>query len=148
MTNQTPNSYKTMLMKGQINFGSDTFKMILMNTSFTFDKDSHNAYADVSSSELPTANGYTVGGVSLSGVAITTDNTQDRCEVTFNNAQWTASGGSLSVSGAIIFDDSTDTSGGDDETDAIVAWIDAAGIQVVADGAALTISNIMITNED
>lgn len=148
MANQVPNSFKTMLWKGQIAAASDTFKIILMDTSYTFDKDSHNAYADISSSELPTANGYTVGGVTLSGVTITTDNTQDRCEVTFNNAQWTASGGSISTSGAIIFNDSTATGSGDDETDAICAYLDAAGIQVVADGAALTVSNIMLTAED
>ena len=148
MSNQVPNSFKTMLWKGQIAAGSHTFKIILMDNAFTFDEDTHNAYADISSSELPTANGYTVGGVTLSGVTITTDNTQNRCEVTFNNAQWTAAGGSLSTSGAIIYNDSTAVGSGDDETDAICAWLDANGIQVVADGAALTVSNIMLTAED
>ena len=148
MANQVPNSTKTMLWKGQIDASSDTFKIILMDLGFVFDKDSHNAYADVSAYELPTGNGYTVGGNTLTLDAITTDNTQDRCEVTFLNTQWTASGGSLSCVGAIIYNDSTATGSGDDETDAVILFIDANGTQVTADGAAVTVSNIMLTAED
>jgi hypothetical protein len=146
--NQIANSAKTMLWKGQINALSDTFKMILMDQGFIFDKDNHKAYTDVSSYELPTGNGYTTGGIALTLDAVTTDNTEDRAEVTFLNAQWTASGGALATVGAIIYDDSTDTASGDDFTDAVITWLDANGVQTVADGAALTVSNIMLTGED
>jgi len=148
MANQYANSFKTMLWKGQIDASSDVFKCILMDLGFTFDQDNHNAYTDISSYELPTGNGYTTGGVTLTLDAITTDNTENRCEVSFLNAQWTASGGSLSTVGAIIFNDSTATGSGDDYTDAIIGFFDASGTQVVADGAALTISNILFTGED
>jgi hypothetical protein len=80
--------------------------------------------------------------------AVTTDNTEDRAEVTFLNAQWTASGGALATVGAIIYNDSTDSTAGDDFTDAVITWLDANGTQTVADGAALTVSNIMLTGED
>lgn len=148
MSNQIPNSLKSMLWKGQIAAESDTFKIILMAINFTFDKDDHNAYSDVSAFELPTGNGYTSGGQGLTGVDVNTDDVEDRAEVTWDNATWTASGGSLSVVGAIIFDDSTAEGSGDDYTDAIVAFIDANGVQTVADGAALTVSNLMVTAED
>jgi len=148
MANQIPNSFKTMLWKGQIDAANDSFKMILMDLGFAFNKDTHDAYADVSAYELPTGNGYTNGGVALTLDAITTDDTEDRCEITFLNAQWTASGGSIATVGAIIFDDSTATGDGDDETDAIVCFLDANGTQIVADGAALTVSNILLTGED
>lgn len=148
MANQVANSAKTMLWKGQIDASTDTFKMILMDIGFVFDKDNHNAYTDVSAYELPTANGYTAGGVTLTLDAITTDNTEDRCEVTFLNAQWTASGGSLATVGGIIYNDSTAVGSGDDYTDAVIAWFDANGTQTVADGAALTVSNITLTGED
>ena len=148
MANQIANSAKTMLWKGQINAETDTFKLILMDLGFVFNKDTHCQYTDVSAYELPTGNGYTVGGVTLTLLDITTDNVEDRCEVTFQNAQWTASGGSLSTVGAIIINDSTDSGAGDDYTDAIICWLDANGTQTVADGAALTVSNIMLTGED
>ncbi len=148
MANEIANSFKTMLMKGQIAAGADTFKLILMDLGFVFDKDNHNAYTDVSAYELPTGNGYTAGGITLTLDAVTTDDVEDRSEVTFVNGQWTASGGSLATVGAIMYDDSTDSSGGDDYTDAIVTFLDANGIQTVADGAALTVSNIMLTAED
>lgn len=148
MANEIANSAKSMIMKGQVVFPTDVFKIILMDLGFVFDKDNHNAYADVSAYELPTANGYTAGGATLTLDAVTTDNTEDRCEVTFLNVQWTASGGSLATVGAIIYDDSTDTGSADDYTDAVITWLDANGTQTVADGAALTISNIMITGED
>jgi len=148
MANQVPNSFKTMLWKGQIAAASDTFKIILMDLGYTFNKAADNAYDDVKTWELPTGNGYTAGGATLTLVAVTTDNVQNRCEVTFQNVQWTATGGPLSTVGAIIYNDSTATGSGDDETDAICAFFDANGVQTVAEGAALTISNIMLTGED
>lgn len=148
MANQVPNSLKTMLWKGQIDAENDTFKIILMDLGFVFDKDNHNAYTDVSAWELPSGNGYTAGGATLTLDDITTDDTEDRCEVTFLNAMWTASGGPISTSGAIIYNDSTDSAGTDDYTDAIVLYLDANGVQVTPDGAALTISNIMLTAQD
>ena len=148
MANQVPNSFKTMLWKGQIAGVTDTFKIILMQVGFVFDKDNHQDYADVSAWELPTGNGYTVGGQALTGAAIVTDNIEDRSELTFANATWTANGGPITTVGAIIFNDSTLVAGGDDYTDAIVTFLDANGTQTVADGAALTVSNIMFTGED
>lgn len=147
MANQVPNSFKTMLWKGQIAGTTDTFKIILMQEGFVFDKDTHFAYADVSAWELATGNGYTAGGQTLAGAAIVTDLVENRSELTFNNVTWTASGGVLVVSGAIILDDSTATPG-DDYTDAIVCFLDPSGTQSIADGAAITISNIMLTGED
>jgi hypothetical protein len=148
MANQVPNSFKGMLWKGQITGLTDSFKMILMQPGFVFNKDSHHAYADVSASEVVTGVGYTVGGVALTGVAITVDDAEDRVEVTWTNAQWTASGGTISTSGAIIFNDSTATGSGDDYTDAIVSYKDAGGTIAAVDGTPLVVSSIMETIED
>jgi len=145
--NQVPNSFKGMLWKGQIAGLTDSFKMILMQPGFTFSKSSHHAYANVSASELAAGNGYTTGGLALTGVSITVDDTENRVEVTWGNAQWNASGGSLSTCGAIIYDDSTATPG-DDYTDAIVGFIDAGGTITATDGTPIIVSSIMETIED
>lgn len=145
MANSVPNSYKVMLQKGQIAGLTDTFKIILMQPGFVFNKDTHHAYADVIASELSTGNGYTAGGAILTGVIIAVNNTDDRSDMTWNNAQWTASGGNLSASGAIIFDDSTATGSSDDYTDAIVSYKDAGGTITAADGTPITVSTIKET---
>jgi len=148
MANTVPNSFKVMLWKGQIAGLTDTFQIILVQPGFVFNQDSHNAYADVIASELATGNGYTAGGITLTGVSIVVNNTSNRAEVTFNTAQWNASGGTLQASGAIIFNDSTDTAGGDDYTDAIVSYKDAGGTLTAVDGTPIIVSSIMETIED
>jgi len=144
MANDVPNSFKAMVLKGQIDGDADTFKMILMASGFVFDKDTHHAYANVSAHETANGAGYTTGGVALSGVSIVTDDSGNIATISWSDAQWNSTG-TLIASGAIIYDDSTDTSGGDDYTDAVVAYIDAGSLYTVANGAPLIIRNISIS---
>jgi hypothetical protein len=93
---------------------------------------------------LTTGNGYTAATKALSGVAVTEDDTDDRCEITWSNATWTASGGSIGPTpGAIIYDD-TVVAGGVTVADPIIGYIDFGGDQTQADGGAATISNIEV----
>lgn len=141
MASTASNKIKYLLATKAIDFANDTFKIILMQTGFTFDKDTHHGYADVSASELATGNGYTAGGATLSGVAVTEDDTDDRTEITWNNATWTASGGSIGPSpGAIIYDDTVTTP----TADPVVGYIDFGGDQTEADGGTATIANIEV----
>ena len=138
MTTEAANKIKYLLATGAINFSSDTFKIILMGTGFTFNKDTHHYYSDVSGSELASGNGYTTGGNTLAGVSVTEDDTDDRTEITWNNTSWTASGGAIGPTpGAIIYDDTH-------ASDAIVGYIDFGGEQTQADGGTCTISNIEV----
>jgi hypothetical protein len=135
------NKIKYLLATKAIDFANDTFKIILMQSGFTFNKDTHHGYADVSGSELGTANGYTVGGNTLAGVSVTEDDVDNRCEVTWNNSSWVASGGVIGPSpGAIIYDDTVTTP----QADPIVGYIDFGGNQTQADGGTATISNIEV----
>lgn len=109
VTVTVPNKFKYALATKQIDFANDTFKGILMQSGFTFNKDTHHAYANVSASELATANGYTVGGQALSGVTVTEDDTDDRLEVTWSNLSWTASSAGITSCALIIFDDTPTT---------------------------------------
>ena len=146
MANQVPNSFKAMLWKGQINAtsttsGGDTFKIILMRDGFVFNSDDHNCYADVLTDELVTGNGYTQGTLELTGVSIDIDDVADVVNVTWNNATWNATGGSLSASGAIIYDDTTDSATAD-YTDAIVSYKDAGGTITAVDTTPIIVSSI------
>lgn len=136
MASVVSNHIKYLLATKAIDFANDSFKIILMQTGFTFDKDAHEEYADVSASELSTGNGYTANNKTLAGVAVTEDDTDDRTEVTWSNVTWTASGGAIGPSpGAIIFDDTV-------ANDPIVGYLDFGGDQTQADGGTATISSI------
>lgn len=141
MATEAANKIKYALATKQIDFANDTFKIILMATGFTFNKDTHHGYADVSGSELANGNGYSTGGNTLAGVAVTEDDVDDRTEVTWSNTSWSASGGSIGPSpGAIIYDD-TPTS---PQADPIVGYIDFDGEQTQADGGVATIANVEV----
>lgn len=131
------NKCKYELANANIDFGADTFNIILMGTGFTFDKDTHHVYSDVSGSELSTANGYTAGGNTLAGVSVTEDDTNDRTNITWSNSAWTASGGNIGPSpGAIIYDDTY--------ADTIVTYIDFGAEYTQADGGVATITNLEV----
>lgn len=138
MANAASNRIKYLLATGAINFSSDTFKIILMQSGFVFNPDTHHGYSDVSASELATGNGYTQNNKTLAGVAVTEDDTNDRCSVTWSNVTWTASGGAIGPTpGAIIFDDTA-------TGDPIVGYIDFGGNQTQADGGVATIASIEV----
>jgi hypothetical protein len=142
MASTASNKIKFLLASKIIDFANDSFKIILMATGFTFNKDTHHGYADVSASELATNYGYTRNTKTLAGVTVTEDDTDDRAEITWSNVTWTASGGDIGPTpGAIIFDD-TVTAGGVTVADPIIGYIDFGGDQTQVNGGTATISNV------
>ena len=144
MANAIANYAKGMLLDGQIK-SSDTFKIMLMKSGFTFDKDTHKDYSDVSIDETANGNGYTTGGQELTGMTRTVSVTLDNATLAWSNPEWVASGGAIVASGAIIYDDSTDVNNGDDFTDAIISYIDFEGTITTTDGQILRITNVSIS---
>ncbi len=59
-------------MKTGIDLDAATWKLAFLTTSYTPNLDTHDFYDDLTN-QLATANGYTDGGVTISGVAITYD---------------------------------------------------------------------------
>jgi len=128
VVNTPSNHFKYQLAIGNVDFASDIFKMILMNTTFAFDEDVHATLADVTSDQLATGYGYTQDTKELAGVSVSEDDGNDRAAITWNNVVWTASGGSIGSSGAaIIYDDTT-------ADDTIVGCIDFGEDLVASDG--------------
>lgn len=142
MASTIANKARYALATKQIDFANDTFKMILMDTGFTFNPDTHHGYSDVSGSELSTGNGYTAGGETMAGVAVTENDSTDLTEITWNNVTWTASGGPIGPSpGAIIYDDTPTTP----QADPLIGYIDFGGDQTQADGGVATVANPKVT---
>lgn len=106
MANTLSNNAKENFLKGNIKGLTDTFKIILMNLSFVFDPDNHKTYADVSSYEVPNGFGYVTGGNILTGAITEIDVIENSAKLSWDNTSWTANGGEIETSGAIIYDSS------------------------------------------
>jgi hypothetical protein len=102
----------------------DTYKVKLL-TAATFDA-THATLAATGGTEVAGANGYTTGGQALANVAVTTVTTND-AKFDADDVTWSASGGSITASYAILFDDT-------DANDPPLAFIDFGGSQSAGDG--------------
>lgn len=134
MTTELNNYVKGEYLKALLD--AQTVKLILMATAFTHDKDAHDGYANVSASELANGNGYTTAGQTLTGYAVAVDDVNDRADATWNDASWTASGGSIGPSpGAIPYVDTH-------ASDASLGYIDFGSDQTAGDGADFVVTGI------
>lgn len=143
MATKTANNYKLLLMKKVIDFAADTFKIALMKKGFSFSQASHDAYGDVSASELATAYGYTAGGETLAGIIITQDDVNNVAIANWNNVYWTIAGGNVEADGAIIYDDSVVSP----TTKPIIGYIDFAGTILTLDGGTFTVANVAVVTQ-
>lgn len=111
--------------KAVVNFSSDTFKAILVN-GYTFDP-TDDAITDIGPVEIPAGNGYTTGGVTLTGVSYAYNGTNNNVKWSANNVVWTASGGSIGpATGAIIVDTTANK---------VVMYIDFGAAQTATDAS-------------
>lgn len=102
----------------------DTYKVKLLSAA-TFDA-SHTTLAATGGTEATGGTGYTSGGQALANVAVTTVTTND-AKFDADDVTWTASGGSISASYAIIYNDT-------DADDPPIAFVDFDGSQSAGDG--------------
>lgn len=87
-------------------FEGDTHTLLLMQPGFTWDMDAHEVYADISASEVVTANGYTKGtglALTVAGGVATKDNTNDMGIIDLGDATITPNTGDISICGGIIW---------------------------------------------
>ena len=102
----------------------DTYKVKLY-ASATFDA-TNTQLSGVTGTEATTGTGYTAGGATLANVAVTTVTTND-AKFDADDVTWTASGGSITASYAVIYNDT-------DVNDPPLAFIDFDGSQSAGDG--------------
>ena len=102
----------------------DTYKVKLLSAA-TFDA-SHTTLAATGGTEATAGTGYTSGGQALANVAVTTVTTND-AKFDADDVTWTASGGSITASYAIVYNDT-------DADDPPIAFIDFDGSQSAGDG--------------
>ena len=118
------------LLKGVHNFSSNTFKVMLSNT--TPNADTHTVRADVT--ELSTANGYTSGGsaTTVSGVA----ESAGTSTIATTDVVFTASSGTIGPFRYAILYDDTPTS----PADPLIAWWDYGSAVTLNDTETFTVN--------
>lgn len=104
-------------VKGNIDFDTDSFKVMLVTSSYTADKDAHTKRSDVTNEV--TGTGYTSGGDATT-VTVTKDTANDRIDIDFTDVSWTTA--TLTAAGAVIYKTT-----GTASTDNLVAYLDFAG---------------------
>ncbi len=90
------------LMTGGFNLPSDTLKLALVTSTYAFNKDGHDFFNDITN-ELPTAQGYTAGGATVTGGAVSYDSANDRSVFTCNPITWTVTSGTLTFRRGILY---------------------------------------------
>lgn len=106
------------------NAAADTYKVKLYSSA-TFSA-ADTTLAGITGTEATTGTGYTAGGATLANVAVTTVTTND-AKFDADDVTWTASGGSITASYGVIYNDT-------DANDPPIAFIDFDGSQSAGDG--------------
>lgn len=119
-------NFSEELVKGNQNFGTNTFKVYLTNNAPSASADS--VVADLP--EISAGNGYTAGGATTT---IAVSETGGTTTVTGTEVAWTASGGTIGpFQYAVLYNSST--AGGD-----LIAWWDYGSAVTLAIGESFTV---------
>lgn len=116
-----------------IDLDAATWKLALATATYTPDRDTHDFYNDLTN-ELATANGYTAGGVTLTGVALAYDATSDQVRLDFNDPTWTFSGDVTFRYGVCYID-----TAGASSTDPLMLLLDWGSSQTVSGVYTITV---------
>lgn len=103
------------VLKGNIDFDTDTFYGMIVTSSYTPDKDAHTKRSDVTNEIVGT--GYTAGG-DETVVTVTPDDANDRVDVEFGDISWP--GATFTGRGIVIYK----ARGGASSADELVAYVD------------------------
>lgn len=129
------NSCLDDMARGAIDFDTDTFKVMLVTSSYTPNKDTHDRRDDVTNEV--TGTGYTAGGVT-SACTVTKDTANDKVTLSFAAVSWASS--TITARAAVIYK----SRGGAAGSDELVAYNDF-GSNVSSTGATFSIAASTIT---
>ena len=110
----------------------DTYKLKLYSALTPSAAHTTLAAVDAAGTEATAGTGYTAGGATLGGVAVTNVTTND-AKFDANDVSWTASGGPIVAAYGVIYNDT-------DANDPPVAWIDFDGTETAGDGTPFNVN--------
>ena len=123
------------MARNNIDFDSNTFKAMLVTSSYTPDKDVHDKRDDVTNEA--TGTGYTAGGAT-STVTVTKDVVNDKVTIQFGAVSWASS--TVTARGCVYYK----SRGGASSADELVAYNDF-GSDVSSSGGTFSVAASTIT---
>jgi hypothetical protein len=123
------------MARGAIDFDTDTFKAMLVTSSYSPNKDTHDKRDDVTNEA--TGTGYTAGGVTCA-CTVTKDTANDRVTLQFAAVSWTAS--TITARGLVYYKSRDGASSADE----LVAYNDF-GSDVSSNGGTFSVAASTIT---
>lgn len=124
------NSCLDDVARGNIDFDTDTFKFMLVTSTYTPDKDAHLKRSSVTNEVSGT--GYTAGGATIAAT-VTKDTANDRLDISFANPSW--SNATITARGGVIYK----SRGGAATADELVAYVDF-GSDIISTAAAFNVT--------
>jgi hypothetical protein len=113
-----------------------TVNLALVTDAYTPDRDAHNFRDDFTASELANGNGYTTGGVTLTGVTWSYDAASDQVRLDCDDPSWTFTASKTWRYGIGYID-----TGGADSTDPLIFLLTWDSNQTVSTAYTLTIDS-------
>lgn len=101
---------------GNIDYDTDTFKVMLVTSSYTPDFDAHDFRNDVTNEVSGT--GYTAGGATVTITVASVDTANNRLDITLGGTTWSTS--TITARGAVYYK----SRGGASSADEIIAYND------------------------
>ena len=130
------NSAVDDMAKGAIDFDTDTFKAMLVTSSYTPNKDTHDKRDDITN-EVAASGGYTAGGAACT-VTVTKDTANDKVTISLGAVSWASS--TITAAGCVYYK----ARGGASSADELVAYNDFGG-NVSTTGGTFSIAASTIT---
>lgn len=125
-------------LTGAIDFETDSFKVMLVTSSYVPNKDTHTKRSDVTNEVSGT--GYSAGGAAATA-SVNNDTANDRQDVTLGAVNWTTA--TITAAAAVYYK----SRGGAASADELVAYIDFGGnITSTAGTFDLTASTLRFQN--
>lgn len=128
------NSFWDDVVRGLLDVDGATFKVMLVTSAYTEDKDAHLLRSSVTG-EVAAGNGYTAGGVAAA-VTVTKDTANDRIDISLAGATWTTGAGQTLTARKAVYYQNVGTAG----TDRLVAVIDFTTDQVASNGGTIVLA--------
>ena len=127
------NRFMEFALEGGMDLDSDTWKIILMNTSHVFTA-THENKSQVNANQIASGNGYDQDTKTLASV--TSDSTGSTYKFDAADVSWTANPGSIVASDAVIYSDTSTVPA----ADLLMCSIDFDGEQTAGPGTPFNIN--------